>query len=182
MKYSNPKVASSYRIHDLGRVLYDIVLELKPKKIVEFGTLHGYSAIAMAMALHKLKDGHIISYDLWDKYEYYDKNHHGSKGQVQDDIDKYKLTEYITLADGDFKNCIAEPFDLLHVDINNDGKVIQDLAFKTRHKEGLVIFEGGSRERDLVPWMQKYNRPPMQSCGVKYEVIDERYPSLSKLI
>ena len=71
MKYTNPNVKSSYQENNLGKVLYDYILQTKPKKIIEFGTLYGYSAIAMAMAIDELdNDGKIVCYDLWDKYPY----------------------------------------------------------------------------------------------------------------
>jgi predicted O-methyltransferase YrrM len=71
MIYKNPEVESSYSEHDIGQTLYNLVLELKPKKIIEFGTLNGYSAISMAMALQELNNGgKITCYDLWDAYPY----------------------------------------------------------------------------------------------------------------
>ena len=51
-------------------ILYDFVVTLKPKKIVEFGPGRGYTTITMAKALHENNiDGHIKSYDMWiDEY------------------------------------------------------------------------------------------------------------------
>lgn len=178
MKYKNPEIQSSYREKNLGKTLYDIVLKEKPKKIIEFGTLHGYSTVAMAMALHELGEGHIISYDLWDSYQY----KHGSRSSVQEMFDQLGFSEYVTLAQGDFKSWIPEEFDLMHVDISNDGKTIRDLQEKTKALTGTVLFEGGSVERDRVGWMTKYNKPPIQSCGVRYEIINGDFPSISKLI
>ncbi len=178
MKYKNPQINSSYRENDLGETLYDAVMKAKPKKVIEFGTLHGYSTVAIAMALHELGEGHITSYDLWDTYQY----KHGSKANVQEMIDQLGLSGFVTLAQGDFKGWIPEPFDLMHVDISNDGKTIFDLREKTKNIDGIVLFEGGSLERDKVGWMTKYNKPPMGSCGVRYEVINSKFPSISKLV
>lgn len=173
--YSSPTVESSYRENDLGKTLYDLVLKLKPKTIVEFGTLNGYSAIAMAQACRDNKVGHIVSYDLWDGY----KHKHGTKSLVQDEIDKLGLSEFITLETGDFKHWQGDA-DLVHVDISNDGETIKML--KNKGITGTVVFEGGSVERDRVQWMVKYNKPPIRSSGVRFDIIDERFPSISKLI
>ena len=91
MKYSNPKVPSSYRENNLGKTLYNYVLDHKPKLIIEFGSLHGYSAIAMGMALHELGEGKLISYDLWDQYKW----KHGNKTLAEEIIKGYKLDPFI---------------------------------------------------------------------------------------
>ena len=182
MKYKNPDIESSYKENDLGRTLYDLVLKEKPTTIIEFGTLYGYSAVAMAMALDELKaDGvkrEIICYDLWENYQY----KKCSKGHAQDNIDKYGLGEYIRLANGDLFTWVSEPADLIHVDISNDGTKLPKIYDKLKGHDALVIFEGGSQKRDSAPWVSKYNKAPMRSCGIKYDVINEDYPSISKLI
>ncbi len=167
-EYTNPAIVSSYFENDIGRTLYDFVLELKPEKIVEFGTLNGYSAVCMGQALKKLGKGHLVSYDLWENYKY----KHGVLSEVWDTISKYGLDAYVSLETGDLNNWIPEPCDLLHIDISNDGNTIQQLSAKMKGRDTVVIFE----------WMTKYNRPPIQSCGVKYEILNEKYPALSKLI
>jgi predicted O-methyltransferase YrrM len=44
MQYKNPTdIKSSYSQNDIGKTFYDLVLKYKPKKIVEVGTLFGYS-------------------------------------------------------------------------------------------------------------------------------------------
>ena len=40
--YKEPQVYSSYRENNIGKTLYDIVIELKPKTIIEIGVLEGY--------------------------------------------------------------------------------------------------------------------------------------------
>lgn len=178
MKYTNPQIESSYRQYNIGKTLYDLVLKLKPKTIVEFGTLNGYSAVAMGMALHELGEGHLISYDLWDGYKY----RHGRKDKVQETIDGYGLSDFITLSNADFYHWEPTDFDLLHVDLSNDAEKIQKLAQKVKNSTGMVIFEGGSKERDEVQWMSRYNRPHIRSSGIRYEVIESRFPSVSRLL
>lgn len=183
MQYKNPDIESSYRENDLGHTLYDLVLRLKPKKIVEFGILYGYSTVAMAMALDELGEGHINAYDLFEDYEY----KHGSMPDVQATIDRYGLTRYVTLGKRDFETWLKapEPFDLLHVDISNKGDTIEHLynALVDKMAEGAtIVFEGGSKERDEVEWMVKYNKRKINDASVSFKVIDSRFPSLSMLV
>jgi predicted O-methyltransferase YrrM len=182
MKYQNPDIESSYREHDIGKTLYDLVLKLEPKKIVEIGCLHGYSTVAMAMALDEIGSGHLHVYDLFEDYQY----KHGTMDEVQGNVEKYGVSEYVTLTKKDFNEWIQRPedFDLLHVDISNNGDVIELLyeAVKDQVEQGkTVVFEGGSQERDKVPWMDKYGKRRISTAEVPFEVIDERFPSLSMI-
>ena len=183
MKYKNPaELESSYAKNDLGKTLYSLVLEHKPKKIVEFGVLNGYSTIAMAMALHELGGGHINSYDLFDDYPF----KHSTMHDVRGVIDRYGLAEYVTLKKKDFDEWLSAPeqFDFMHVDISNKGDTIERLYEATRdqiQKGSVVVFEGGSKERDNVEWMKKFNQKKMSEIAVPFSVIDERFPSLSMI-
>lgn len=177
-KYENPQIPSSYRYNDIGQTLYDFVLQEKPDLIIEFGTLHGYSAVAMGLALKKLGKGRLISYDLWDAYKF----NHGTMSQVQDVVDSYGLSGIVQLENGDVNNWTPEPCDIIHLDISNDGEKLRKLAPKLKLSGAKVLFEGGIITRDQVNWMQKYNKQAMTTCGVKYDVIDSRFPGLSKLI
>ncbi|OGC88927.1 hypothetical protein A2419_01020 [Candidatus Adlerbacteria bacterium RIFOXYC1_FULL_48_26] len=184
MQYQNPDIESSFQKNDIGRTLYDLVLKEKPKIIIEWGTLYGYSTVAMAMALDELGSGHIVGYDLFEDYKY----KHSTMEQTQANIDRYGVSKYVTLKKGDFDIWIQnpEPFDLLHVDISNKGDTIALLydAVKDRVATGAtVIFEGGAPgERDEIEWMKKYGLKKISDSGVPYKVIDERFPSLSQLI
>lgn len=184
MQYHNPDIDSSFHEHDLGRTLYDLVLEKRPKKIVEWGVLYGYSTVAMAMALDELGEGHIVGYDLFDKYPF----NHSTIEQTQGNIDRYGVSKHVTLRQGDFREWIKDPeqFDLLHVDISNHGDTIKELyeGVKDRVDAGAtVIFEGGvTGEREQIPWMVKYGLPKISESGVAYKVLDERFPSISQIL
>jgi predicted O-methyltransferase YrrM len=184
MKYKNPNIESSYRDNDIGKTLYDLVIELKPKNIVEFGTLNGYSAISMGMALHELGGGKIICYDLWDLYKY----KHTTIESTQKNIDEYGLSEYIELHQKDIKDFNDFEFDLLHIDISNDGdtieyvyELVKDYLIKNNKT---MIFEGGSIERDNIEWMVKYNKRPIVDIikNIQYKVLNNNFPSLSIII
>ena len=63
--YKEPNVYSSYKKNNIGKTIYDIVLEYKPIKIVEIGVLDGYSIICMAQAIRDLNNGGLVyAYDL----------------------------------------------------------------------------------------------------------------------
>jgi len=183
MKYKNSDIYSSFQKNDLGRTLYDLVLEKKPKKIIEWGTLYGYSTVAMAMALDELGEGHITGYDLFDDYPY----RHSTMEETQSNIDRYGVSKYATLKRGNFDEWIKnpEPFDLLHVDISNNGDTIARLyaGVKDRIAKGAtVIFEGGSKEHDEIEWMVKYGFRKIADSGVPYRLLDARFPSISNIM
>jgi predicted O-methyltransferase YrrM len=183
MKYLNPEIESSYKENNLGKTLYDLVITSKPEKIIEFGVLNGYSTVAMAMALDELGKGHIVGYDLFKKYQF--KN--SSITDTQKNIDSYKLSDYVTLKEGDFESWIKnpEPFDFMHIDISNTGDTIEKLykAVKPQIEKGsIVVFEGGTDERDNVEWMIKYNKKRIKESGVPYEVLNPLFPGISKII
>ena len=180
MKYSNPDIESSYRQNNLGKYLYDAVLKNKPKKIIEFGSLYGYSTVAMAMALHELGEGKIIVYDLFDNYEF----KHSTKENTQQNIDNYGLTKFVELKKLDFNEWINKPesFDMMHLDISNNGDTIRKVynAVKDQIKNGSkVYFEGGSIERDNIEWMIKYRFRKINDSGINYEIVNNDFPSIS---
>jgi predicted O-methyltransferase YrrM len=52
---------------EIGRIFYDLVLKNKPKRIIEFGTAHGYSTCWFLLGLIKNKSGEIITIDRYDR-------------------------------------------------------------------------------------------------------------------
>jgi predicted O-methyltransferase YrrM len=183
MKYRNPiEIESSYGENDIGKTLYDLVLEHKPRKIIEFGILYGYSTVVMAMALDEIGEGHIYAHDLFEDYSF----KHGTMQQVQGNIDRYGLGDYVTLSKNNFDEWLAQPedFDFLHVDVSNKGDTIDRLygAVKDQIARGaIVVFEGGSEERDSVEWMTKFHEKKIRDAYAPFTVIDPRFPSLSML-
>jgi hypothetical protein len=73
-----------------------------------------------------------------------------------------------------------ESFDLIHLDISNTGDTILK-TYNLLPKGSIVMFEGGSIERDNIEWMKKYNATPINSIKntIDYQVIDSNFPSLS---
>ena len=55
--------------------------------------------------------------------------------------------------------------DILHIDIANNGDVYKftiEYYLKKVSNGGLLILEGGSKERDQVEWMKKYSKPSIK--------------------
>lgn len=174
MPYKEPNVPSSYRRgKNHGKTFYDLVMELKPMIIVEFGTMCGYSTIAMAQALQDLKEGgRIYSFDIWDNRVH--------KDMAIKNLKDYGVADQVEMLELDFNEWMEKPtnFDLLYIDINNTGDTIARLkkAFPDKH----VIFEGGIPERDeQVGWMM--GKPKITDHEEDYEVINKSFPGLSKL-
>jgi predicted O-methyltransferase YrrM len=161
---------SSYKECNYGLVFNTIVLTMKPITVVECGVLDGYSTIYIADGLKwNLENRGIFSkfyaYDLWEKYEFKHSN-------IQDTYNKLvscNVSDYVELCYGDafevyntFKN---NTVDLLHIDISNDGDIFNKIMKLWQDKirpGGVIIFEGGSAERDKIEWMVKYNKLPIQ--------------------
>ena len=175
MIYENPDIESSFKENDLGQTLYDLVLDIKPKKIIEFGALNGYSTVAMAMALQKLGRGVIQSHDLWDTYEF--KN--ATKRETIFNVKAYGVEEYVEFYYSDFWKWKPEKCDIFYIDISNDGDIIERAYEKMKDYADYIVFEGGSVERDNVEWMTKYNKKKISECSVKYDIINNDFPSIS---
>jgi predicted O-methyltransferase YrrM len=176
MPYQNPDIESSYRANDLGKTLYDLVIKYKPKKVIEYGTLNGYSAVAIAMALEENGQGKLYSYDLWGKYEY----KHTSMDVAWKNVKKYGLSHRVVLQYGDFWRMRPQKCDMVHFDLSNDGLKVQKAISKLKEISPVIVFEGGSIERDNVEWMKTYKRLPINDCGVKYKALNPLFPSISQ--
>jgi len=181
--YRQPQVYSSYQKNNLGKVLYKTVLKYKPKKIIDFGVLHGYSTIAMAQGLKDMgRVGHITGYDLWQDYPY----RHTTKAEAQKNLKKYKVEDFVTLKKKDFYKWIKKPeeFDLLHLDISNTGDIIDTVVKALKKyidKGSILIFEGGIPSRDRVTWMVKYKRKPIYPFKRRlgYKILTKKFPGIS---
>lgn len=176
--FIEPKhIYSSYVDNNIGKSIYDVVITYKPKKIIDFGLLYGYSTICLAQAVKDNGFGEIIGYDLFEEYPYKASD----KSIVEYNLKYYNLEQYVTLKKMNFNDWLNqdEEFDLIHLDISNDGNTISSLYNK--YPTSKIIFEGGTLERDNISWMEKYNRVKIQSIQstTNYKVINNKFPSLS---
>jgi predicted O-methyltransferase YrrM len=171
-------------------ILYNLVLTLKPKTIIEFGTEHGGTAITMALALKELfeLEGHRGMVYTYDTYEDQSKGEIGSCPNYQYALNNIKhylpdVSEFITMDKGDFfefnYNGDAH-YDLLYFDIDNDGSKLLEMYEKNKsniEQGAVVVFEGGSYTRDNVNWMIARNKLKMNDTGIPFKLLtpDQKY-------
>ena len=106
-----------------GKIIEDVIKEHTPKKALEIGTLHGYSAILMANIILSGKDGN----------EYFDDSEYDSRKTILVSVEKdqklaniakkniqnSKLSEKIQVINGDALEVIPKlksKFDLIFLD------------------------------------------------------------------
>lgn len=182
---------SSYKDADFGKVFENLPIIHEPETIVELGVLDGYSALHFAKGLKKIGKGRLFCYDLWEDYDY----NHGDFDSVYNMLKADGVSDYVSLYKGDaykvHENYKDGQVDILHVDISNDGKIVRDMMNLWHEKvKMMIIFEGGSKQRDSVEWMIKFNKEPMVPEFTNNEIIKENYrvsnflsfPSITLLI
>lgn len=160
---------SSYMEYNYGPYFTTIINTCIPKNPIEFGILDGYSTLHICEGLkinyfnHGIKSK-LQCFDLWDKYEY----NHGNKDEVDMLLRSSSLGDFAVLKDGDFyknyNNFQDNSIDFIHIDISNTGETLLFFLEYWHNKiqnKGIVIFEGGSQERDKIEWMIKYNKKPI---------------------
>lgn len=178
--FINPEVDSSYQFHALGKTLYDQIRWLKPDKVIEFGVLNGYSTICIAQALRENGKGKVYAYDLFDKYEYT----HSKRKTFEKNLMEYGVRDFVEIEEKNFFDWLKDPehFDVLHFDISNTGDILDMVWESLKDSKGTILFEGGTEERDRCGWMVQYNKKPLNQSVAKFQVINNRFPSISKFI
>jgi len=165
-----------------GDIFKTILFMINPTSIVEIGILDGFSL--KTMADNTSNNCVIKAYDIFDEFN----GHSANKEVLQKDFLKY---ENVTIEYGDFYKLCDDiqdnSIDLLHIDIANNGDVFEYVIknyIRKLKRNGIIILEGGSNERDNVEWMNIYNKPKIQpiiekySSSVNIKVIG-KIPSLS---
>jgi len=150
--------ASSYRHRDISyKEMFRTILNCtRPKTIVEFGILNGYTLSIFAT----LKDSEIRAYDIFEEFN----GNHAKRMITQ----MFKDYPNVSINYGDLFKCHREfessSIDLLHIDIANTAytyQFVKTYYFPKMRDGGVICLEGGSVERDDVLWMKKYNKPPI---------------------
>ena len=169
---------SSYKSNSFDDIFKSLCEHYKPKSILEIGILDGFSLKSFVESVSEETD--IVAIDLFNLYEF--KN--SEKNKIEQ---KFKENKNVKIFQGNFyefyKTC--SNFDLIHIDISNDGDVYE-FAIKNYFPiaNKALILEGGSKERDLVEWMIKYNKrkinPYLQKISDVYSIETiNKFPSLT---
>lgn len=176
-------IPSSYRTNNYCSIFQYLIERYKPEKVIEFGVLGGYSTISIAIALSKLKRGKIIGYDLFEDYKYNSYPLNSTLRNIRNaGLDEWvELKKCNVFEDLDWKRIVYKA-DFLHVDLSNDGDVVEMLIDVPGPK--VIVFEGGSLSRDEVDWMVSSNRkrmnPLYKSYAKKYKITTiQEYPSMT---
>jgi predicted O-methyltransferase YrrM len=157
---------SSYKEERFSKVLRTICLMKNPKKIVEFGILDGYSLDCFIESTED--DCEILAYDLFEEFPY--------NSAKFDSLEKKYDKTRASIDRGDLfqahNTFESKSIDIMHIDIANDGGVyeycIENLMSKISDS-GVMLLEGGSKERDNIEWMLKYNKPKIREVLYKYK-------------
>ncbi len=177
-------IKSSYKHPSMhyGDILRLLAWITKPKRIVEFGILEGFS-------LRHLLEGaspscEVYAYDIFEQF-----NGNAAKQTVKDKFPEPN----VKIQHGNFytqhESFADESIDILHIDIANDGatyKFAVENYMRKVSKGGFMVLEGGSKERDNIGWMLKYNKESIQSfltslsSEYRYKVL-EPFPSMTIL-
>ena len=167
---------------DFGDIIKIITQLNNPQSIVEFGILDGFSL--QCFANESSSTCNIEAYDIFEEFI-------GNGAKYDATIKKFNAYSKVSIHRGDFFKCITNfknnSIDILHIDIANNGEVY-DFAFTNYihkiKKGGLMILEGGSKERDNIDWMLKYNKPKIQPIIQKYKdiykiFVVDKFPSMT---
>lgn len=184
---------SSYVQNNYGEIFLAIMDAFKPHKVVELGCLHGYSTRYLAEGLKKNKNGIMDVFDLFEQYPF----NHGTQSEVEGMLREQGLSDFVRIHNADAFGVAAQLPDnsvsLLHVDLSNTGEILKKVMEQWDSKlvqGGVILFEGGSDERDKIEWMKKYNQPSIKHELETNEIIRNKYifgtyfkfPSLTMLL
>lgn len=182
--WENPPWQSSYEENKYGELFYSIIRIYQPEKVVELGTKAGYSAYHIARGLKANGKGSLDCYDLWENYEFDPV----PQSVAQENLKEFKDIVTFKLGDAIGVDKTYKTVDILHVDVHNEGSILEKIVpFWIDKVRQLIIIEGGSSERDNVKWMIKYKKKPIKkwlevfarkSGNIKYFTI-EPFPSVT---
>lgn len=165
-------------------IFQTVVSLVKPKKVVEFGILKGYSLKAFVEFCDS--DCQIEAYDIFDRFN-------GNGAKLEEILGMFGKVPNVKIGEQDFykgyENYSDGSIDILHIDIANNGDVYQfafEKYFSKLSDKGVMILEGGSEARDNVSWMSKFGKRPirdflgklLENSDYRVDVIDV-FPSIT---
>jgi hypothetical protein len=157
-----PNWRSSYEQNNYGDLFYSLIRIFRPEKIVELGTLTGYSAYHIAKALKDNAKGSLDCYDLWENYlENYGLDFI-TKVAAEQNLKQFQDLITLNSADAIGVEQKYNQIDILHVDLNNDGEILEKIIPVWIDKvQQLIIIEGGSLERDQAAATTDFKKLPI---------------------
>lgn len=174
---------SSYIQHNYAAVFKSIVSAFQPIVCVELGVLEGYSTIAIAQGLKENFEkngarGHLAAHDLFETYQFRNSPIERTRKNIED----AGVGDFVTLYQ-DNAFYVADDYQpnsvhLLHIDISNNGGTMRSMMEQWDAKMvqgGLILFEGGTEERDNVEWMTKYGFASIKTELETNPIIEEKY-------
>ena len=159
-----------------GDILTSVTYAVAPKKIVEVGILEGFSLKRFAEASNP--NTTIQAYDIFEEFN-------GNYAKKDELVALFKDNNNVSINYGDFYEVhkSINDVDIIHIDIANNGDVYE---YAIQHylpklaRDGVMILEGGSKERDNADWMVKYNKPKIQPVVKKHGLrVVGTFPSLT---
>jgi predicted O-methyltransferase YrrM len=146
---------SSYEKNNYGDFFYSLMRIYQPEKVVELGTKAGFSAYHMARGLRANGKGSLDCHDFWEKYEF----NSVPQSVVEENLKEFKDIVNFKLGDVIGVDKLYNKIDILHVDVSNDGKILEKIIPDWMDKiRQFIVIEGGSIERDNIEWMKKFNK------------------------
>jgi predicted O-methyltransferase YrrM len=174
---------SSYVNADInyGDILSSIAFTQAPRTVVEIGILDGFSLEKLVQATPPTTK--IMAYDIFDEFN-------GNSADMEELQNKFKNHSRVEINYGDFynlNNIINGNLDIIHIDIANDGNVYKfavENYMNLLSRKGIIVLEGGSRERDEVDWMKRYEKPPiteyLKSLTLPHKTLG-KFPSITMI-
>lgn len=169
---------SSYAQNNYGEVFTAIVTAFHPTVLVELGVLHGYSTCHIAEGIRRNGRGQLDAFDLFQAYQY----NHGTYEIVKKQIEEKGYSDIVKLHQEDafevHNHFANDSVGFLHVDLSNNGDILKTIMEQWDPKMvqgGVILFEGGSEERDKIDWMIKFNKSPIKPEIDKNPIIQDKY-------
>lgn len=157
-----PRWHSSYEENNYGDFFYSLMRVYQPEKVVELGTKDGYSAYHIARGLKANGRGTLDCYDLWENFiENYGLDYI-SKSVAQENLKEFKDIITLKLNEAIGVDKEYEMIDILHVDLDNEGGILEKIVPNWIDKvRQLIIVEGGALERDQIDMTTSYKKMPV---------------------
>lgn len=175
---------SSYEDNNYGDFFYSLIRVYQPEKVVELGTKAGYSAYHIAKGLRDNGKGTLDCFDLWEKYKFRSV----PKSMAQENLKEFGTIVRLKQRDVIGTEKSYKTVDMLHVDVSNEGGILERIVpFWIDKIRQLIIIEGGSRERDNIEWKTKFKKIPirkwLQEFSQKHREVEvftiEPFPSVT---